>query len=64
MSQGCCPKCDSSDLDYKAIEVEENYHYYPFKCNDCKAWGKEYYTHEYSDSELDEEYKDKDKDEE
>ncbi|RLI63949.1 MAG: hypothetical protein DRO67_04910 [Candidatus Asgardarchaeum californiense] len=47
MEQGKCPKCDSDDLDYKAIEScnsDVASMYYPFTCNSCGFEGKEHYN--------------------
>lgn len=40
---GCCPKCDSDELEYGGF-VNLEVSYYPFTCQDCGAKGKEYYT--------------------
>lgn len=45
MSQGECPKCGSTDLDYGSREggVGGDTFYYPFTCKTCKFEGKEWY---------------------
>ena len=40
---GKCPFCNSFDLDYGALEVADNYVYYPWTCNECGKSGDEFY---------------------
>lgn len=43
-SQGQCPYCNSNDLDYGAMEPEDDgLVYYPWKCNCCGGEGEEWY---------------------
>ena len=42
--QGFCPKCGSYNLDYHAMEFEDDgMCYYPYKCKDCGQEGEEWY---------------------
>ena len=41
--EGQCPFCNSNDLDYGAIEYEDNMVYYPWKCEHCGHQGEEWY---------------------
>jgi len=48
--QGHCPKCDSVNLDYQALETEADFIWYPFTCNDCGIRGEENYKLDYTDT--------------
>lgn len=41
---GKCPFCGSDDLDYGAMEPEDDMIYYPWTCKDCGKHGEEWYT--------------------
>jgi len=44
IEQGVCPYCGSTDIDYGAIELEDDdMLYYPATCNDCKRDFEEWY---------------------
>ncbi len=46
--QGCCPKCHGLNLDYGAIEYQDDgMCYYPYKCKDCGQQGEEWYRLEF-----------------
>ena len=46
--QGFCPKCHSYNLDYQAMQVEDDMMcYYPYKCEDCGMQGEEWYRLEF-----------------
>ena len=46
--QGICPKCGGYNLDYQAIQYEDDgMCYYPYKCEDCKQQGEEWYRLEF-----------------
>lgn len=49
---GKCPKCGSTNIDYDAIEVQDNQVYYPCTCENCGAEFEEWYNLEYSESVL------------
>jgi len=51
--QGRCPHCDSENLDYQGIEIEGDYCWYPFWCDDCGGVGSEDYKMVYLNSEVD-----------
>ncbi len=43
--QSVCPKCGSTDLEFRAIEFDGDQQIsYPFECNDCGCTGKEWYS--------------------
>ncbi len=49
--RGKCPKCESENLEYGALELEDSdMIYYPFTCPDCKTTGKEWYSIEYTET--------------
>jgi len=50
--QGICPKCGSMDLEYGISELEGDWLFYEFECNNCRATGKEWYKCVYSESIL------------
>ena len=50
--EGQCPKCKNWNLDYNEMEIEGNSIYYPWTCEDCSASGKEWYSLEFSEQEL------------
>ena len=41
-TDGCCPVCQSDDLDYKASESVGDMIFYPWVCKSCGTVGKEY----------------------
>lgn len=41
---GECVNCGSGNIEYKAMEVDDNYIYYPIDCNECGVESKEYYS--------------------
>lgn len=41
--EGHCPKCDSTDLNYGAVEFEGDMCYFPYTCNECGTHGEEWY---------------------
>lgn len=41
---GCCPFCGSENLEYGEVEFECDSLYYPFKCRDCGAEGREWHS--------------------
>ena len=45
-----CIHCGSIDIDYGAIEFEDNFLYYPYTCNKCKKSGKEWYDLKFSEN--------------
>lgn len=48
---GFCAKCNGTNLDYGAMELQDSCVFYPYNCLDCKHEGKEWYNLEYTDSE-------------
>lgn len=46
--QGHCPFCNSTNLDYDAVEFEGDMEYFPWQCRDCKRQGEEWYTMQFS----------------
>jgi len=46
--QGSCPLCDKAALDFGMIGVDDGGVYYPWKCIECEASGKEFYHIEFS----------------
>ena len=54
MRQGECVKCESTNLNYGVVEIEDDWLFYPYECNDCHATGREYYDMEYSETVADE----------
>ena len=51
--QGDCPHCGSNNLDYRDLEIQDDYAWYPFDCQDCKAVGSEGYNLKYDNTEVD-----------
>lgn len=48
-TEGICPKCGSSDLDYGVMSAEDsNLVKYPVSCNHCEFCGYEYYLLTYN----------------
>lgn len=43
-TQGFCPICGSSNLNYTKDYVDDEYLYFDWKCGDCKSTGSECYT--------------------
>jgi hypothetical protein len=39
---GICPVCESDNLQYGTLELQDESVYYPWDCNSCDASGKEY----------------------
>ena len=39
---GCCPACQSTELDYGSLEVQDACVVYPFTCKNCGVTGNEY----------------------
>tara|TARA_R100001244_G_scaffold60743_2_gene51014 strand:+ start:712 stop:894 length:183 start_codon:yes stop_codon:yes gene_type:complete len=50
--EGKCVRCLSTNLEYKAIELQGDYIYYPYECLECDSEGKEYYYMSYTNSET------------
>ena len=46
--QGHCPCCKGNNLDYGAVEFEDNMLYFPYKCNDCGLEGEEWYSMDFA----------------
>lgn len=50
---GVCPMCNSTNLDYGALEFETDMlSYYPWRCNDCHTQGEEWYVMSFSGHNL------------
>ena len=47
-TQGYCYGCDSEELDYGLLTVENEFIYYPYTCGLCGFKGREYYTPTFS----------------
>ena len=47
---GKCPKCGSFNIEYGSTELEGNSLGYEFSCEDCGAYGLEWYNLEYSET--------------
>jgi len=45
-----CVKCNSDNIIYGGFEVQDNYGYYEYTCQDCEYEGKEYYKLVYDGS--------------
>ena len=42
---GQCPYCNSNDIDYKALQLEDDgMVFYPATCNSCKNYFEEWYS--------------------
>lgn len=41
--QGICPVCGKCNLGWGDMEVDGNYLFYEWECEDCHAQGKEWY---------------------
>jgi len=50
---GTCPECGHDNLEYGSGNVEENSYVYKWKCEECCAFGREYYDLEFSEQILD-----------
>jgi hypothetical protein len=48
--EGCCGNCNTGNIIYGFIEVEDNMIYYPFRCVDCGHMGKEWYNMNYCET--------------
>ena len=46
--QGICPKCGEISLDYDAIRYTDEMCYYPYKCENCRQEGEEWYRLEFN----------------
>jgi len=46
--QGECPVCGEQDLDYGAVEFEDDMEYFPWTCNQCGAQGEEWYSRDFA----------------
>ncbi len=44
MTQGNCPKCNSTDLAYEKVVDGTPSVYYPFECNNCGFVGREHHN--------------------
>ena len=42
-TDGICPYCKSTNIEYGTMEVEDESIYYPIDCNDCDKTSKEWY---------------------
>lgn len=47
VSEGKCVKCESEELDYKAVEIRDKHLFYPYTCTSCGVEAKEYYLIKY-----------------
>jgi len=47
-----CPKCNSSSVDYDAIDVSEEQVYYPATCKKCGCIWNEYYNLVFDDIDI------------
>lgn len=47
--EGFCPVCghNEDDLEYEAIEINDNLAHYPWKCGNCQSTGSEWYQLEF-----------------
>ena len=45
---GHCPKCESAEIEYRALEWQDESCYFPSSCLDCKLEFKEHYNVVYS----------------
>lgn len=43
-SQGVCPVCGSTDLDYASLEIDDCGVHYPTTCNNCSTTFNECYN--------------------
>lgn len=55
-SEGVCPKCNGTNLNYGSIEMEGNMMYYPWECEDCSQSGEEWYDLIFAGHNLCDEY--------
>lgn len=53
--QGKCPFCESYNIEYGAMELEDDTLYYPWKCEDCGCEGKDWYELKFIKQEIEEE---------
>ena len=49
-----CPICNSNDIDYGVCVPKGEQLFYPWKCNECGASGKEWYLVEFIETVCDE----------
>lgn len=47
-NQGICPCCNSDNLDYDAVQFEDNMLYFPFTCLNCETQGEEWYSMDFT----------------
>ena len=50
---GTCPACGSDELEYDGFLVEDSDCVYKWKCEDCGAYGRDYYDMVFSESIVD-----------
>lgn len=41
--QGRCPKCNSDSLQYESLNIDGDFIYYPWRCEQCGTSGEEWY---------------------
>ena len=51
---GVCPKCKQTMLIYKDAERSDDNLFYPWRCANCKAKGKEWYSLSFIEHEIEE----------
>lgn len=45
---GICPVCGKETLEYEEFQIDDWGGYYPWKCGNCGATGRESYSFEFS----------------
>lgn len=45
---GICPNCKEKNLNYGAVQFENVFAYFPYKCNNCGLEGEEWYSMEFA----------------
>lgn len=45
---GVCPNCKEQNLEYGAVEFEDDMAYFPYECSNCGLKGEEWYNMEFS----------------
>ena len=56
MSQWTCPCCWSNNLDYESVEFHDDQCWFPRECMDCKAEWMEWYSMDFIEHEIYEEW--------